>query len=578
MLRLWRLWAGTWVEIDLAAERVVDLKLSIEYGSPARLRWSMVAPQQSVPFAINTPLALTDDSFAGLENPLFEGHLRDVAPASSQRLECLAEDATRWAAERVLVSSATSTFPAAVPRAVYNCDIENDDDHAFSLTVGATVGSIIETLLTVAAPDLVGLLAAPAIGLPYEPLDLAPLDFIPQSKIVFEGEAPTGAIDHLLRLYPQCRWLLHPGTRQWRVKDVTLSPAITLTLNDFSAGERRVLSMRLDRSLVDRASAVRICGPPGLLGALATTEDGSLEGDWTFTQELAFPVAGPGDPLSGNVARVWQVAEPSRRRMGRALPLEQQIPAWNVELAGQSLTYIRARTPTLAVTWDGERWYPARGTALDVQAGKVIAPWPLFRVDVNGHFVRPAHARFYFSYHDEPLSVRYPATGHEGSAYERFGIERELVLYDESLAIVHENYQSWTSAERLAEFAKLAQSIHSANKDVIHAGGCVLEGIDYEFLRLDRRVNLAAVDDAGADLTTGWEDINAIVTGVEYDFADQTTLLTFDGDRGSFAPRDTEELKRQLRLDARERPPSVFIITFDGGLFFQARSSPIPLG
>jgi hypothetical protein len=61
-------------------------------------------------------------------------------------------------------------------------------------------------------------------------------------------------------------------------------------------------------------------------------------------------------------------------------------------------------------------------------------------------------------------------------------------------------------------------------------------------------VNLAALDDDGGTLTTGWEAVGAIVTDVEYNFSDRTTQLTFSADQMETLGLDVQQLKDRLRI------------------------------
>ena len=79
-----------------------------------------------------------------------------------------------------------------------------------------------------------------------------------------------------------------------------------------------------------------------------------------------------------------------------------------------------------------------------------------------------------------------------------------------------------------------------------------LEGLDYTFARLDRRVNIAGVDGDGHPLPTGWESMAAIVTDVEYDFESQTSIIQFSSDQSELLGFDPERLKQQLRVGAGE--------------------------
>ena len=129
-------------------------------------------------------------------------------------------------------------------------------------------------------------------------------------------------------------------------------------------------------------------------------------------------------------------------------------------------------------------------------------------------------------------------------------MEVEQRIYDEMLAVGYEQGTPVVLATRTAQYEKLAQALLDARKDIVWTGGCTIAGIDYDFLRLQKRINFAAVDADGDSLTTGWESINAILTDVEYDYEEKLTTLTFSSDIMDFTESQMEDLKRKLKIRA----------------------------
>lgn len=564
--------------INLADWGITDLRLTVRYAGPARLAWQMHRPQQELPIVHGAMVALWDPAYDATI-PLFEGHVQEIAPTDSQTLDYVAFDPTRKAGQEITILDGPHDDPSSVPRAVFNPKIDSDDDYAFAVDIDATSGAIVATLLDNALPELIARGAAPAAGPAYVAGDLAPLDHRPQNKVVLESETLGGGIDQLLAAYPKYRTLFAPGplARLWRFIDVTQSPEVTLVLNRFAPGDRHVLSLRLERSLERRATAVRIVGPRTLGQAIASVGDGGLTPLWTGAESANFVVFGPGGPGVGLTARAWQVSDPTRRHLGRKLPAEVQVPTNLVMLAGQSLTFLRTRRPTLTVSFDnGATYNPVYEVVLDTNRGIIYTPWPLYRRnDQTGAYLLPTDVRFYFSYHTEPLAVRFPPTGYSGTAYSAVGLARELVLYDESLAVGYENFSAISTPERLAEFAKLAENIHATTKDVVYTGGAVIRGLDYEFLGLDRRVNLAAVDADGNPLVTGWEAIATPVSEVEFDFASSTTTLVFAGDHLDHFDLSLAALKKLLHADVERAIPKGVVFSIDAPGLFQMTSTPV---
>lgn len=572
-----RFWAND-VELDLTDAGIFDLKLQVGYSQPARLSWSMIRPQHSTPIPYGAFIAFVDDTHAGPETPLFEGHVHEITPSEANRVDYVAYDATRRAGQEITVMNGPHVDPGVVPRAVFNPRVDTDDDYAFASEVDATTGQIVATLLDNAASELVPRAAAPPIGAPYLPADLASLTFKPQEKLVFQSETLRAALEQALGFHPSWRFVFIPGSaaRVWRFFDVALTPAITLTLNHFPPGGRHVLSLNIQRSLERRASAVSIYGPPQLVNDVASVSAGGLTPLWTELEGVAFATGGPLAEGIGQAARAWRVADPLKRQLGRVLPQPVAVPTGQVMLAGQPLTFYVTRRPTLVVTFDsGSTWWPVAEVILDTNSGTVFAPMPLYRFNPDTSvYEAPDDVRFYFSHYAAAMVARFPTTGFAGTAFSIGGLTHEMKIHDESLAVGYENFQAVTTTERLAQFSLLAEGIHRAHADIAHTGGCSIDGLDYEFLRLGRRVNIAAVDGQGLPLSTGWESINAIVTDVEYDFAARLTTLTFSGDHLEYLQSSPDRLKRSLKIEA-VRNRSTVLLSFNAPGFFEATSTPI---
>jgi hypothetical protein len=161
--------------------------------------------------------------------------------------------------------------------------------------------------------------------------------------------------------------------------------------------------------------------------------------------------------------------------------------------------------------------------------------------------------KFEYAVPTNPIQVRYPETGFEGSAYTVANLQNELKIYDEMLAVGYEYNQPVTTAARLFQYSLLARYVHAMHKDLIYVGGLTLDGLRYDYQRLDRRVNIAAVDGDGAAIETGWENIDAYLTDVEYDYDQQLTTLLFSSDQMEQIAMDIDEVKKRLKIKALEQ-------------------------
>ncbi|MGL5096506.1 MAG: hypothetical protein ACRDD1_13010, partial [Planctomycetia bacterium] len=335
-----------------------------------------------------------------------------------------------------------------------------------------------------------------------------------------------------------------------------------------------------DRSVEGRYTAVRIFGPERHEAADETVSGGGLRALWTQQQELNFRQSGPGAPAGavGWCGRRWQVADPEKRRLANQLPEATLVPSYR---AFDFLpVFVTTRFPTLFVKWSDTEWRPIAGVRFDYRNGVVEAPYAIHRGGAEqspgggppddpapgGAYEPPSDARLVFAYLAEPFSVRRPTAGFTGTAHSAAGIAVEMQRYDEALAVGWEYGRPAATEHRLAQFGELAERLLQVHKDVVYTGGCTILGIDYEFLRLNRRVNFAAVDGDGAPRATGWVSIGAILTDVVYDYTERLTTLQFSSDHAEFTQSNPEKLKRQLKIRAmRQFQRNGHAITADGG-------------
>ncbi len=575
---------GSFTAVDLAAQGFGKIKLTVSYSHPATLRWVMHAPQESFPLGIRTFVKFWDDAGTNpatstawsSTNPIFEGFIEEVQPREANLIEYVAYDPTYRAGQEIAIMSinwpqgnvGTGTPPqphtSAVPRLIMNSKIDNDDDYAFQRGGGSlTVGNMLATVFEDEYHPLYWMNAAPGDGtsagnnVPYVAADCDAMTLVPQEKIVFQSETVRAAVDRLVAAhYPQYKLLWHPlssnadYSRKWRFKDVKASTERTVTLNQFD-NSNDVLSMELGRSIERRFTAVKFYGPETLTLTVASTLDGTLApvGYYTVLETL-------GISTEIRAYQNWQITNPNRRRMGRILPTPVMVPVGGYQ-------WMRSFGPTLQASWDnGATWITVAGAYFDYRDGIAsIAPAHLFFWTSQGviqqtgiqHYFPPNAFRLVYAYFDTPLSVRYPTSGYSGTAYDVANISHEKKIYDEMLAIGYERGTPVTSAIRLAQYSTLAQQMHTEAKDIIYTGGMTFDGIEYDWVKLDRRCNIAAVDGDGNSVTTGWEAIGALVTDVEYDFDERITTIQFSSDQQELLGIDPEEMKWRLGIRALER-------------------------
>lgn len=564
---------GAFTGVDFVATKLYGIKLQQRMSGPASLSWSIHADQHTFPLTFGLFIRFWDDgaSDAGgtpydVNNPNFEGFIEEIEPADSHRVNFVAYDPTSKAGREVqcmsqvwdqgnIPSVPPSEGSGAIPRVVFNSMIDNDDDYQISRGHGISLGAIISTILDDQYQPLYWTNAVPGDGSSagngtgYEAADLNLMTFAPQEKLVFESEHVRSALERCLQYEPRVKLRWIPGTRKWRFIDITSAPQTTITLND-ATQTNVVLSMDLDRSLEQRATAIKFYGPESHVAAIATQEDGGLlpldSNDYTVLERVG--------SVEIRSYSEWQIQDESKRKMAAILP------AWVLVRMG-SVKWKFFRTESFQASWDGGvEWLAIKGIFFDrrqgiAYTGDIYTHESEGRVVETGtqHYFPPDYMRLVYAYIGEPITVRAPETGFEGTALTVGGLANELKMYDESLAVGFELGTPVTTATRLAQFQVLADTLLAERKDIIHTGGVTMDGLNYSADRLYRRINIDGVDADGNNVATGWEDINAIVTDVEYDYDQQLTTWQFSSDQMELHGWDVEALKDQLKIRALER-------------------------
>jgi hypothetical protein len=558
---------GAFTAVDIAAERIAQIKVTVGISHPAIMSWVMYQPEHTIPIPVNTFIRFWDDAETDPDgnpftaaNPIFEGFVAAPSPGGESNLvRYTAFDSTHMAAREIPVMSlpwvtdgvAITEGIGAIPRLVLNAKIDNDPDYAFERAHDATVGGIIAGILGDAILPLRYFNAAPASANAYDAGELALLAFRPQEKMVFESESLWSAVTRLLqKWYPACRMVYHPGTdnRKWRIFNFYDAPARTLTLNDYS-GDDRILSWEIHRSYDDRFTAVQAYGPPTSLTATFSTLDGTLStyGAGTILEQYT-DAGGLHDVVSYTA---WQITDPDFRAGTRLLPDWVYVPV------GGTL-WVATRYPTLQYSFDGgstwnsmlPNWDFLNGIAGIGNSHIYIYVDPPPVAASNQQYFVPDAIRIVYAYYTFPLTSRFPVSGFSGTAYTVGNVQTELKVYDEMLAVGYERGIPVTTPTRLGQFATLVEAMQRQRRDEIYVGGCVLEGLRYDFLRLNRAVNFASIDGDGNPIVTSWEDIGAIVTDVEYDYGNNLTTLTFSSDQLELCGFDIDVLHARLRIKA----------------------------
>lgn len=589
---------------------VGNASLRVSYGQAAELSFTVAAPQNSLPFnSYSTFIRAWDDEGEiggdpqSADNPLFEGWVEAIEIGSNtNEVRIICHDPTFRATKRIVCMSSPwnvnpeddERFPVpdngAYPRVVYNATNDNDDDWALAIELGASLGKIVKSVLDYQTLPLYHCNACPGDGSatgadpPYEEEDLGSdsssssgatwvgrLTFIPQEKVISQSESPRSMIERLLGTWaPEYKVRWEPGTRLWRVDKLTSAPATTVTWNDPSA-EFPVLSMDVRRSAENCFGAMTFYGPEGIVWRSYTwtnpNDEESSAGDDPPPNTLeSIGASTITDPVGNSVLGHQQfiVTDPSFTRMAGRAETPVMVPdvgtlsisdGTREMLLEVSVGMVSVYGPQVLVRYKpgpggGGEWVTKRGWKADFRTGLIdfgSAHLSRIRPDTQPYLQEPYQVQLLTPVLTEPIKVRYPAFGFVGTAAAA-GLEVEKHEYDEALAIANTYRNPVTTPLRLSRFRTLAQQVVNQRKDLIYGGAIHLDGLDYSWSRLGKRVNIAAKTDNGAALTTGWESIGAWVTDVEYDFGEQATTLTVSADQEEVMGIDIELLKSRLKI------------------------------
>lgn len=559
---------GSFVAVNLTTQRVGPFTLKIGDSHPAVLEFDVIAAQHTFPIGLRNYVKLWDDAGTTPEgaqsssNPLFEGYVWEVQPVEANRLHYVCYDPSALTGKEIAVMSAAwdSGSPptpgtGALPRLIMNATIDNDVDYAFSRSDNTDIATMIQTVLDDALQPLRWFAAAPPAAVAYTAADMAGFTYQPQEKFVATNESIRSVIERLIsQHYPEYAFRWNPGTRKWRFYSRLTATPVTLTLNQ-PLVPYCVLTMELHRSLEDRATAVKYYGPETTNTDTFSTLDGSLVAiSDPVVLETATDTGGAFDVV---VYTQFQITDADKRRGAKRFPATYIVRETD-------WFYVGTQSPSFEITFDdGATWQAMESIWFDFQYGIVTIPtgvYPYFYADPpleNGNtqkFWAPTGYRVHWAYYVDPITVRRPASGYTGTCYTVAGMTTEKAIYDEMLAVGYSRAGTpVTTASRVAQFEALGDAYLAAHKDIVYSGGCTLDGLHYDFCRLNRCINIAAVDENGSTVTTGWESIKAVVSDVEYNFAEQTTTLTFSQEALQAWGDNVDLLKQRLRMGYVEK-------------------------
>jgi len=332
------------------------------------------------------------------------------------------------------------------PRVVFNAPPDDDDyDAAFS---GLTVGEMIAWLFAAHADELraLGVIGpAPATGFVQAELDA--LTVVPP-KVVLDGQDFDAALTALLAFQRGHRVAVDPATLTFRFRQIAALPTTTLTYNSAD----KPLASLLRPSTEGRATAVEITGPMRPVNTTVRLSTGGLTKLWASGYETDWTWAKGFDPANdatyGYVYRRFQVADADRRRMAHSLA----EPTALGEQVHPRCPQVYRRTAGQSWAWVPSLFDFAHGVILLAQ------PATVGDEDTEGAARCAEDIALVYAYLTDPLSVRAPASGYEGTAFTEpdnpvVAVRR---LYDEDFILPAQQ----------AAYAAWAQQWLDAGKDI----------------------------------------------------------------------------------------------------------------
>ncbi|CAB4177951.1 hypothetical protein UFOVP1004_42 [uncultured Caudovirales phage] len=574
---------SSFTSLSLTGMGIHSFRLNVGYSAPAKLSFVIEADSHTIPLDYASFIRFSDDESP--DGVVFEGWVEEVTPGSAPTgVNIVAYDPTYRASRMSIVMSAPDGSAASFPRAVWNCPNINDPDYAFSVGQNYSLGKIIKSILDTATASLQSIKAAPAGGAPYLTSDIGHevagewvgnLQVKPEEKIVATSESPRSLIERLLATYePTFRLMWEPGERIWRIHSLPDASAVTIKANDHRESVP-VIACEVRRSAEGRHSAVKIYGPQGVEWKQAV-----WHGPGSSTGNTLEPIGADIYSIGvvGEAAQCYwsfAITDTDFNAIGQKGPYPISIPTsyFGEVLAGGDITiqlmtvYEDTVFPALVVEYPGGFRSVAIGY-LDPRNGVVQIPSGqclyLFDPDAVGNrYVMPVSVTLHYPNLTDPLVVRSPTSGYSGTVYSIGGIQSEYKEYNESLAVDYQYGVPITTATRIARMQKYADQLHSERKDLVHSGAIRFHGKDYRWAKLNKRVNIGAIEEDLSTLVTGWESIGAWVTDCEIDYEEMVTTVSMHTDQMELFGLDPEQLKRKLGI----RPAS-WQIFFNWSVFY----------
>ena len=464
--------------IDLSQPYYQLDSLNVSYDGKT-LEFSEIAtPDITNPsFAPENTVQLQFDFGSGMTT-YFYGKIRRRTRVGKNNAESISYVAV---GQQTLANEVVLKGPTGVPFLIYEA---YTIPHTINGIVfyGTPINSIVTSIFTLCISELNTLGISSTIGNPSADV----LGGLVQESVTFENKTFVDAVGEMLQKQPDRKIFYDDTTGTWVFPSLLTSDIVTITINSVNIGE-----FTYTEDLTGRYTALKVMAayegsiPVDSKQTVILTEDwdAGLEDSWCLQ------AAGVNDPAGFNteLLKVFR---------------QYKIPDAEKEINTRAPVCIYA----VIDFWSNAKYIPV-DAQIDFATKTVVTNVPLvlrgnvFHPDKNK--IKPdAVVLTYSSTDSMPTlgfpSIRVPAAGYEGTAFDLYGFEKEKVELIDSTLLYSAN-----------AYARL-----SLLKDVIIAGDLEIEGDPIqELLNLQYRVCVNHVSK-----TTGLETIAAVVNSYTYEF------------------------------------------------------------
>lgn len=455
-----------------AGQDISPVSVDVRYGQPRR--FSFTAPR-AFPVALNSTIQLKVNGTLRFDGTVMT---RNPDPNAANAIAYTAVDYTDQARD----------VQVNLPRIGADADKLNA---AFYYAPARQLSDILKLAESVFGAELRAVRAAPDSGSTFSGITSGVIPLFS----VQSGGFPD-FMDSALSGIPGLQWLWIPATKQWHIVNVFSAPTHTLTV-DAQVIEQNPLS----QSIEGRYTKVTLIGQPETVPIPKATP---LVNAWNPNLEENWSV----EAVTGQ-AEADAEYDPEREYVFRRFSFAEVLGDTHIDR--DQPVDLRQRIKIKSKGGDEYHWVSVEVQDVDFDNGFITARAPCIEGVEYDRADLPAPFQDGVAQPPEAMQMRFiervetPANvvsvGYDGTAYTAYGLKRILVRVEDENSEVN---------------VQRAQMLLDAYKDVLITGAVPVAGdpLDWAW-DLNARVNVRA-----PGITTGAENMRAILSGYTYEFGD----------------------------------------------------------